>query len=66
MILDDNIVVFANTYSCPLNKRLDDCVFNKLTQTDKNKLYETIVKINEGEKKELVDKCQDCQGKNKF
>ena len=61
MTVENNIFIFANTYSCPLDKKCENCVFEKLTKIDKSQLYRTIVEMDNVTKDEMVIDCQKCQ-----
>ncbi|MCM8527549.1 MAG: hypothetical protein NE327_13595 [Lentisphaeraceae bacterium] len=61
MTVENNIFIFANTYSCPLDKRCDSCVFSKLCEIEKTQLYKSILDMDNATKDALVVDCQKCQ-----
>lgn len=61
MTVENNIFIFANTYSCPLDKRCDNCVFDDLSKINKKELYKKIIDTDTKIKQSLVDECMQCQ-----
>ena len=65
-MLESDIIIFANSYKCPLGKRCEGCVLQTLSEIPKQDLYTTIQGMSNSEKNELVAKCESCQEKNSF
>lgn len=61
MIVDNSIFIFANSYSCPLDKRCDNCVFEEMSKMDKHDLYKSILKMENKNKLAMVEQCKSCQ-----
>ena len=64
MTLEDSIIIFANTYSCPLDRRCEGCVFEEMSKIDKKEMYELIVKMEYTDKRSLIEECLSCQEEN--
>ena len=60
-MLEPEIIIFANTYKCPLDKRCENCVFNNLVNVPIHQSYHEIKALAPNERNSLVQECQNCQ-----
>lgn len=65
-MLGNDIIIFANSYSCPLGKRCDDCIFQDLIKFPKEEIYLKIQSLENEEKESLVNDCTRCQNSSKM
>ena len=63
LILNDELVLFANAYKCPLEKRQGNCVLAKISnsQHDVARIYNNVKSLDSIEKTTLANSCKDCQ-----
>ena len=60
-MLEPEIIIFANSYKCPLDKRCSDCVFNNLTNIPIHQIYHEIRALEPEDRCALVAECESCQ-----
>ena len=60
-MLDAEIILFANAYSCPLGTRCKDCVLKGLIDVPLSNVYEEVGKLSHVDRGVLVKDCEKCQ-----
>ena len=60
-MLKSEIVIFANSFRCPLDKRCQGCVLQELSELPMGDLYVEIQKMDDVSRGSLVAQCENCQ-----